>query len=267
MKVFIDTNIYLTFYHYTSEDLEELKKLSVAIQNGSIDLQLPDQIISEFNRNREAKIFDALRRFGERMPNKEFPQICKGYPEYEQLREAVKKYEESKDKITEKLKKDIEKSELDADLIINDLFAKGTTHKTSDKILEKARLRIDLGNPPGKNNSLGDAINWEILLSEIPDRTDLFLISADKDYFSPINETALEKFLDDEWQKSKQSKIYFYRSLSDFFRDKFPEIRLASEFEKAMAIEALADSWTFRDTHKAIEKLSKFSDFTDQPPH
>lgn len=264
MKVFIDTNIYLTFYHYTSEDLEELKKLSVAIQNKKIDLQLTDLVISEFKRNREAKIFDALKKFEDQKLNDQFPQICKEYPEYAQLKNAIRGYEESKDKIMKKLSKDIEMMKLGADKIIHDLFKKGNVHKTDDKNLEKARTRIDFGNPPGKNNSLGDAINWEILLSEIPERDDLYLISDDKDYRSPINENMLAKFLDDEWQEAKNSKIYFYRRLSDFFCDKFPQIKLASEFEKELAISDLAVSSNFNDTHKIIAKLSKYADFTDQ---
>lgn len=264
MKVFIDTNIYLTFYHYTSEDLEELKKLSVAIKNKKIDLQLTDQVISEFKRNREAKIFDALKKFEDQVLNNQFPQICKEYPEYEHLKDAVRKYEESKDKIMQKLYKDIENIELGADKIINDLFLKGNVHKTDNDNFKKARIRINLGNPPGKNNSLGDAINWEILLSEIPNKESLYLISDDKDYFSPINKDMLANFLNDEWQKAKNSNIYFYRRLSDFFRDKFPKIKLASELEKELVISDLIFGENFKEVHKVIAKLSKYADFTDQ---
>ncbi len=34
MNVFIDTNIYLNFYHFTSDDLGQLKQLIVVIKNG-----------------------------------------------------------------------------------------------------------------------------------------------------------------------------------------------------------------------------------------
>jgi PIN domain len=65
MNLFIDTNIYLTFYHYSSDDLEELKKLAVAIKSGEITLYSTQQIQDEFKRNRESKIADALKRFNE----------------------------------------------------------------------------------------------------------------------------------------------------------------------------------------------------------
>jgi hypothetical protein len=38
INLFIDTNIYLSFFHLTSEDLEELKKLVVLIDKGEIAL-------------------------------------------------------------------------------------------------------------------------------------------------------------------------------------------------------------------------------------
>ncbi len=42
MKPFIDTNIFLSFYHLTSEDLEELRKLSVLLDQKEVTLYLTD---------------------------------------------------------------------------------------------------------------------------------------------------------------------------------------------------------------------------------
>ncbi len=50
--------------------------------------------------------------------------------------------------------------------------------------------------------------------------------------------------------------------LSSFFRDHFPQIKLASELEKDLAIQALAASLQFRDTHRAIARLAKYTQFT-----
>ena len=60
MNIFIDTNVYLSFYHLSSDDLEELKKLVVLAREGKVVLLLPEQVIDEFRRNRAAKIADAL---------------------------------------------------------------------------------------------------------------------------------------------------------------------------------------------------------------
>jgi predicted nucleic acid-binding protein len=53
--LFTDTNILLSFYHLSSDDLEELRKLIVLIDNKQIVLVLTDQVKDEFFRNRGAK--------------------------------------------------------------------------------------------------------------------------------------------------------------------------------------------------------------------
>lgn len=77
MNFFVDTNVLLAFYHLTSEDLEELRKLSVLLRENRAQLLLPDQVIDEFKRNREGKIADALRGLREQHLNLHFPQLCK----------------------------------------------------------------------------------------------------------------------------------------------------------------------------------------------
>ena len=38
LEVFIDTNVYLTFFSFSQDDLEELRKLRVAIDNRAVRL-------------------------------------------------------------------------------------------------------------------------------------------------------------------------------------------------------------------------------------
>jgi predicted nucleic acid-binding protein len=63
INLFIDTNVFLSFYHLTNEDLEELKKLAALIDKNEIVLFLPDQVKKEFTRNRAGKISDAMRNY------------------------------------------------------------------------------------------------------------------------------------------------------------------------------------------------------------
>ncbi len=265
MNLFIDTNIYLTFYHFTSDDLEELKKLIVAVESNKTILFIPQQVIWEFRRNREARISDALKKLNEQIIPRQFPQICKGYEEFKDLTESVKDFERAKDSILQQLDHDIKNNSLKADRIIADLFAKAKTIELKDNLLTRAKRRSELGNPPGKRDSYGDAINWEMLIDSVPNAEDLYLITDDKDYISQIDTNNLSEFLVDEWKKEKGADIFLYRKLSDFFRDMFPEIRLASELEleKELAISSLVNSATFGTTHLAIKKLSKFTDFSD----
>ena len=86
MNLFIDTNVLLSFYHLASDDLEELRKLSVLIDKDKIKLLLPRQVVNEFRRNRENKIADALKGLKGQNLKLQFPQICKDYPEYKDLR-------------------------------------------------------------------------------------------------------------------------------------------------------------------------------------
>ena len=48
IHLFIDTNVYLKFYHYSNDDLEELNKLLVLLDNEKLELYLPEQVINEF---------------------------------------------------------------------------------------------------------------------------------------------------------------------------------------------------------------------------
>ncbi len=77
LNLFIDTNVLLSFYHLTSEDLEELKKLAALIDKGEILLFLPDQVEREFRRNRAGKIIDAMRRLQDVKFNLSFPLFAK----------------------------------------------------------------------------------------------------------------------------------------------------------------------------------------------
>lgn len=262
MNLFIDTNIYLNFYHFANDDLEELKKLTVVIDKKKITLFTTEQAISEFKRNRDNKIADALKRFSEQKSPNQFPQICKEYGEFKNLEKGLKTYELAKSKIMSSLKEDIEKRTLGADIIIGELFRRATVIPLKEPYYQEALKRHNLGNPPGKNDSMGDAVNWTCLLAEAPSQEKMYLISDDKDYFSVLTDKKSCQFLVDEWAERKSSQIVFHRSLSDFFREKFPDIKLASELEKEIAINNFMNSNCFNDTDKAIRDLEKYDEFT-----
>jgi predicted nucleic acid-binding protein len=261
--LFLDTNIYLGFYHFSSDTLEELKKLSVAVENKSIRLYITEQLINEFRRNREAKIADACNKFkAQKLPD-QFPEICKAYEEYGELREILREFQETREHLIENLNNDIESKQLLADKTIEKLFDVAKVLEVDEDIVEKAKKRVMLGNPPGKSNSYGDSINWECLLEKVPSGRDLYLVTDDQDYASKINKGKLAEFLELEWTGKKSSSIFYYRRLSEFFHIQFPDIKLASELEKELAIGKLITSANFRQTHLAISKLSKFTDFSD----
>lgn len=262
MNLFIDTNVFLSFFHLSNDDLEELHKLTILLESKQITLWLPDQVKSEFFRNRENKISEAVKKLNEQRSKPQFPQICKDYDEYPEIRELRKSYDQKLSALIDKVNKDISERTLKADQQIAELFSKATVISNSESLVSRARLRMDVGNPPGKNGSLGDAINWEALLENVPDQEKLYLIADDKDYFSVLDENKPKDFLRDEWLLRKKAETIFYRRISQFFKAHHPEIKLASEAEKEIAIRCLAKSGSFADTHSAISKISKYLEFS-----
>jgi predicted nucleic acid-binding protein len=262
MQLFIDTNILLSFYALNQDDLAELGKLIEAIENQQITLLLTDQIIDEFNRNREQRIDGAIKSLRTQTFNPQFPQLCEDYPEIEILRESLKHYEQAHVALITKIIADIKAKALKADRIIQSLFSLSKQLINSTKTLDRAKFRMAVGNPPGKNNSLGDAINWECLLDQTPAGEDLYFITGDKDYCSALNDDEFSDFLLTEWAEQKQTKIYFYKRLSSFCKEQFPEIALASVRDKEFLIRDLVNSQSITSTQLAISKLSYYSEFT-----
>jgi len=118
------------------------------------------------------------------------------------------------------------------------------------------------GNPPGKDDSHGDAINWECLLEVIPQREDLYLIAEAKDFREQGSDKVFSPFLAYEWKQKKESKVRYYRRLSTFFKEKYPHIKLATELEEELLIDELGKSGSFQSTRRVLARLAKRDDFT-----
>ncbi|HAT8643592.1 PIN domain-containing protein [Legionella pneumophila] len=261
MNLFIDTNIFLSFFHFTNDDLEEIRKLEVLIDKKEVVLWLPEQVKNEFYRNRENKLFDTIKKIKELNINLQFPQIFKDYPEYQQIKQSIKDYKSIFSRLDQNVRNDIENKSLKADQIIKELFGKATTIETSPGILESAQQRVVKGNPPGKNGSFGDSINWECLLSKIPLAEDIYLVSEDGDFYSILDENKIKDFLCIEWETHQQSRIFLYRRLSQFFKEHYPNIKLATELERELSVKKLINSTSFSMTHSAIYQLTKYTEF------
>jgi hypothetical protein len=161
---------------------------------------------------------------------------------------------------------DIAGDKLKADVVIAALFAGANAEAVDPAIVERARLRKDLGNPPGKNDSLGDAINWEWLLDKGKGLKgdELVIVSSDTDFESELTKGKLREYLLREWsQKNPGCKIRLVKSLEAFIGEKFPEIQLLEAAEKTEAIKHLEDAWSFHAAHVAVAGLNEYDDFND----
>ena len=262
MNIFIDTNIFLSFYHLTNDDLEELRKLKALLESGQVVLYLPEQTIDEFRRNRETKIAAAMKHLDEQKLNFQFPAFCRDYEEYDVLQKHKTDLEKSQSFLVEKINKDIESHSLKADHVIGELFDKAKIIRMSPNFTSKAKLRMDIGNPPGKNGSLGDAIIWESLLEYVPNSKVLHFITEDRDYFSLLQKDKPKEFLLREWRQKKDSELFFYRHLAAFFGQHYPAIKFASEIEQELTMQEFVLSGSFETTHNAIAKLKGYKGFT-----
>jgi len=264
MNVFIDTNVFLSFYHFTSDDLEELKKLRVLLKDEKVRLLLPDQVVFEFNRNRDSKIDDALKRLKDHKLIHQFPQFCKDYDEYEKIRSLQDDSKRALADLIQKAEEDIGAAKLKADDVIRGLFDAADTLPTTDELYHRARRRTDIGNPPGDKGSVCDRLIWEHLLESVPDGQDLHIVTADGHFASALDATSLSSFLVQEWQENKHADGILYTSLTPFFRKHFPDISLASELQKDLQIGRLANSGSFAETHAVVAELDQLGDFSTQ---
>ncbi len=261
-NLFIDTNVYLTFYSYTNETLNELKKIIALVNSENINLYLPEQTKNEFYRNREVKISDSLSKLKDVNMNNQFPMICHSYEEYEEIKNAIKQFNTNKSKLQKKIQHDAEKGTLLADDILNQIIEKAINIQTNQNTLNSAIVRFDVGNPPGKDKSYGDAINWECLLSETPNYEDLYFISEDKDYYSKLNNKNFNEFLSKEWNQKKNSKIVHYKTLSSFIKEHYPNIEITEETEKELVIRNLHEAYSYDNAKSVSRKLLTYNNFS-----
>lgn len=259
MNLFIDSNIWLSLYHFTNDDLEQFAKLKDMI-NKSIRLFVPQQVYSEISRNREAKLKEALKFFDGK--DVQFPAFSKGHSEFEIVKQTYSSFIEQMKDWKKKINSDILLHNLPADKTIEQIFEQIDFLPCQDYV-QKAYNRYRIGNPPGKDNKYGDAINWECLLDKVPYHEDLYFISADKDYCSELFDGEMKDFLKSEWANAKNSKIHFYKNLVSFLNKNVSDIKLEAENRKSDLIEELRDSRSFQETHKIVAQLKLFTGWAE----
>ena len=205
LHVFIDTNILLNLYHFSDDKLENLDELTELISPGAMTIHLPRQVENELKRNRESKLQFAMTDFKNAKLTSGIPHHMRGTEAARQYDEAIKSAEQAKKILIANAVSLALSNELEVDKKISQLFNKATRHSEDDGLYNKALVRMHKGNPPGKPESIGDRYIWETLLAHVPDG-DLFIISKDGDYSSPLT---LDKtirplaFLSDEWSEAK----------------------------------------------------------------
>lgn len=257
LHVFIDTNVLLRFYAYSDDSLTEVEKLSALIKTGKITLLITEQIVDEHARNRDNVLAESLKRL-EQMPTAvQMPRFAEHHESAQKLMAAIKEAKGAKSGLLDAIRTEMTEGALRADRVILEMFASTKPLVRTGEIIERARLRRELGNPPGKPESIGDQINWEILLDHVPSETDLHIISKDGDFGSGTVQGRAGYFLRSEWSYKKEAGLYLYKGLAEFAEQHFPDIKVPSDAVKAVAMESLIKSTSYAQTHSAISDLTK----------
>lgn len=262
MNVFIDTNSLLDFFRLSGGDLDEIQKIIRLWTNQQIKLLVPDRVRDEFYRNRERVITEAIDNFKKSNVELHRPNLVRGHAESDKLQALSQEFKQVKATLHKKVVEESLAKKTKADCVIDELFNAADVCEIDAETVKNGMHRSDLGQPPGKAGSCGDAINWEWLLKTVPDGDDLCVISGDGDFASPLLESELSSYLNDEWAKKKNSNCKLYRSLTDFLKDKFPDFRLADEADKDEMVVGLATSPNFATTHNLVAKLASLDSYS-----
>ncbi|WP_170386017.1 PIN domain-containing protein [Ruegeria atlantica] len=267
-NLFLDANILLDFYRYGADDLTEIEKLVALIEDDEVILYSNSHLKNETQRMRERVLSDSFSELKATKHQVKAPNYTKKLPELAVLQQALKKANDAHSKLVEAVGKKIAKGNLDADVLIAGMFDKCKDLEITENIVKAARLRQDLGNPPGKQGAIGDSIHWETLLQEEKLKS-IDIVSRDGDFESELEVGALKSFLSEEWsdRKPAYSRVTLFKSLSGYFKKRYPKIELSKETQKIELIEELRSSPNFASTHSIVAQLEPFEYFTRSQIH
>ena len=265
LHLFVDTNIFLSLYAYTDDNIEELKKLIALIKQGELKIYVSSMVNQEFHRNRDKKIQESLGNFEKYSTSLSVPRFMEHHEEVKELQNLLKDVRAKHSALIEKSRAEIASLSLAADKLFSELTDAATLISITEEMDTLARRRLERGNPPGKSGDLGDRLNWEMLLSEVPAKEDLHVLSRDKDYSSPWGTDVPNSFLSMEWKARKSGKLHLYPGLRQFVKAQYPAIELAADIEKKFAIKSLVESQSWQRTHSSVAKLAPLiTDFTQE---
>jgi len=87
---FIDTNVLLSFYAFTQDDLTRLELLADQVEAGTFKILTTSHVGDEFTRNRDAKIAETSKQFTSQRLDFELPRLCDAYEETAKLRDLAR---------------------------------------------------------------------------------------------------------------------------------------------------------------------------------
>nr|WP_228526584.1 PIN domain-containing protein [Flavobacterium sp. LC2016-13] len=241
VKILIDTNIFLDFYRSNGASIHIFSTLIENIDK----FILTDQIIQEFERSREGVIKSVQERFQIESKLDNFSSsYLQNLPEFKKLIEIQKQYSSQQKIVSLSISEILKDSAKDPIAnyfkeFVNESLKGDKVYFTTDEIIGKAVKRKNIGNPPTSSKfSLGDEINWEIILANIQE--DIILVGRDNTYTNNL------AFLQKDYHKQTGYDII---DLTD-------RISVALDIAGIKTSEAL-----IKEENKVIEDLKHYEEF------
>jgi len=264
MHLYIDANIFVTFFETSQDALAELEKLAVLLRTKNATLWLPNQTRREFWKNREKGIKKLIEDYSNHNLLGKAPLLVREDENYGKLKETVALLEKERAEVVKRIKEQLSSEDTLADKMIKELFDL-STHIDSDfeEIFLKAHRRALCHTPPGKSEDIGDRLAWESLLAQLPQQAELHLITDDGDYESDLSPGQPHSYLKSEWNRKKSGQLYLWKRISQFIAAKFPDASTTIDLERSLQAETLFTSGNFATTHLAIAELGRYREFSD----
>ncbi|MEB3121009.1 MAG: PIN domain-containing protein [Snowella sp.] len=205
-KIFIDANIYLSFFDNSKPELKKLLDSLVEIKNS---LFIGSQIVDEVNRNKLSVAQRSLCNHFKNLENLKKINLPE-HLEWEstdlqnwntQSKDIYDKQESLQKELKNLIQKTLGEIMCSKDKVsqtFHPLFEGAL--EASEIEIQAARYRREIGNPPGKlNDPLGDQISWEQFLNCSRSSEEIWIITKDSDYYTSFKgKTYLNSFLYNE---------------------------------------------------------------------
>ncbi|MBN9690149.1 MAG: DUF4935 domain-containing protein [Verrucomicrobia bacterium] len=216
IHVFIDTNVFLDFYSTSTESLTELRRLADMAEGRVVKLWMPDQVKREFWKNRSEKIETILSAYEREKISGSVPVLIREDTEFQDIKNLLRDLEKRKALICKRVRQQILEEKTVADAVIRKLFEAAENLDTSGNVFDRAFQRAARHTPPGKNEDIGDRINWLILLENLPKPCDLHVVSLDEDFEAFKDSETISPYLAYEWRAKNGGSVALWKRISKF---------------------------------------------------
>ena len=214
--VYADANIFLDFFRFSDDDLGVLQKLESHLQVGNIILHLPQLTAEEYFRNRDKVVLEQLSEIKKHSLKVGIPIFIRDLDASKAFQKTLEKALTSRNELLTEVEALAAARTFRADELISSIFQRVQKIETAPALIERAQQRLSLGNPPGKPGSIGDRLNWESLLEEVPHGNDLCLLTRDSDYLTSFPSLSPSMFIVSEWREKKGGNIHYFKGIKPF---------------------------------------------------